>query len=120
MCLHRLGVDPVDVDEYPAFLRPLVELEAQAPGSWYINAIATFAEHRGRGVASRLLADTERRARRAGCSAMSLIVASGNRTAKALYGRLGFVAVEALPVVPFPGCLHGGDWILMTRDLATA
>ncbi len=40
MVLAYRQPDPYDtgnLDDYPAPVRPLVELEAQAPGSWYIN-----------------------------------------------------------------------------------
>ncbi len=109
-----------DLSEYPEVVRPLVELEAQAPGSWYINAIATFEGHRGKGVARTLLADVEDRARAKLCDRLSLIVASENPGAKRLYEHIGFKPVTSLPVVPYPGCLHAGDWILMIRDLQGA
>jgi len=41
-----------DLYEYPEIVRPLVALEAKVPGSWYIYAIATYQEFRGRGIAS--------------------------------------------------------------------
>ncbi|MCF7821482.1 MAG: GNAT family N-acetyltransferase [Mariprofundaceae bacterium] len=106
-----------DLDEYPEIVQPLVRLEARSPGSWYINAIATFETHRGKGVARRLIADAEEQARLAGSTQMSLIVASENVNAKRLYEHIGFNTVESLPVTPYPGCLHGGDWVLMTKDL---
>jgi len=104
--------------ELPEVVRPLVQLEARAPGSWYVNAIATFERHRGKGVARELMADDELRARAAGCSLTSLIVASENAGARRLYQRLGFDDVASLPVVPYPGALHGGSWVLMLKPLA--
>jgi len=104
--------DPRDT---PDVVTPLLALEARVPGSWYVNAIATHAGHRGKGVARRLLVDTQRRAREHGCDRVSLIVASGNTRARALYERLGFRVVATAPVVTFPGCKHGGEWVLMTR-----
>jgi len=111
--------DSGDISECPAIVRPLVELESRAPGSWYINAIATFETHRGKGVATRLLLDTEQRARASACAAMSLIVASGNTDAKRLYASLGFTIRDARPIIPWPGCTHDGDWLLMIRDLTS-
>ena len=115
--------DPYDVgelSEYPDVVRPLVQLEARAAGSWYINAIATYEEHRGKGVARALIANAEARARSEGCDLMSLIVASGNAGATRLYEYLGFNAVASLPVVPYPGSLHGGNWVLMTKAVENA
>jgi ribosomal protein S18 acetylase RimI-like enzyme len=112
--------DTSDIDDYPEVVRPLVLLEAEAPGSWYINAVATFEQFRGRGVARELLAEAEAAARAAGCEQMSLIVASENTGARRLYEHLGYRTVATRPVVSYPGCLHGGDWELMTLDLQGA
>ncbi len=109
--------EPGDLSDYPDVVRPLVALEAQAPGSWYINAMATYKKHRGKGVARRLIEDTEIMARSRGCDRLSLIVASENTSAKNLYDYLGFKDVDTRPVVPYPGCLHGGTWILMSRRI---
>ena len=47
---YRIGDAPEPVDEAPAMVRALVELENAALGSWYVNVLATYAPHRGRGV----------------------------------------------------------------------
>ena len=39
-----------DLDALPELVRPLVELEALAPGSWYVNVLATFPEFRRQGL----------------------------------------------------------------------
>jgi len=107
-----------DLDEYPAVVRPLVELEAKAPGSWYVNAIATFEDYRGRGIAQALLQEAEVLAKGVDCDNMSLIVASENKQAKRLYQYLEYRVVSTLPVVDYPGSLHGGDWELMIKSIA--
>lgn len=122
MLSYRLA-DPylVDIsDDVPEVVRPLILLESKAPGSWYVNAIATLESHRGKGIASTLLQEAEVQAIREGASQMSLIVASDNVSAKALYSKLGYAPQAALPVVRFPGCLHGGNWELMTKPLSKA
>ena len=108
---------PGDLTEYPELVHPLVKLEAKVPGSWYINAVATFEKFRGKGIATHLLQDTESQARQAGCHTLSLIVASENINAVKLYDRLGFVRISALPVILYEGCMHGGEWLLMTKDI---
>jgi ribosomal protein S18 acetylase RimI-like enzyme len=116
-----LGYPPPDpyqggsLDELPAVLRPLVELEALSPGSWYVNAVAVQPERRGGGIGSRLMALAMRQAVRSGCRQLSLVVAEDNRGAVALYRRLGYVATARRALVPWPGTDHGGDWVLMTR-----
>lgn len=112
--------DPYDlssIEDYPEIVRPMVKLEAEVPGSWYINALATSEAHRGKGVASGLIADAEKQALDTQCNKMSIIVASENIRAKKLYTHLGFKVINKLPVVPYPGCLHGGEWQLMTKDV---
>jgi ribosomal protein S18 acetylase RimI-like enzyme len=119
MLLSYLLPDPYDtgeLDDYPAVIRPLVELEAKAPGSWYINAIATYPNFRGRGVASTLMSLGEEMARDAHASGLSLIVASENRVANGLYVKLGYQEIESRPLVSFPGGPDGGEWLLMVKN----
>ena len=123
MMLSYRQPDPYEIGDLsalPDIVRPLVELEASAPGSWYINAIATFENHRGKGVARLLIEDAERQARSDGCDRLSLIVASENTGAKRLYEKLGYKDVSVKPVIPFPGFVHGGDWVLMIKKIDAA
>jgi ribosomal protein S18 acetylase RimI-like enzyme len=53
---------------------------------------------RGRGLGERLVADASAAAVAAGCHTMTLLVAAGNRRARALYDRLGFVERAAFVV----------------------
>ena len=101
------------LDDLPPVVRPLVELEALSPGSWYVNAVAVVIEHRGVGLGFRLMGLAETSARRAGCPELSLIVAEENHGAVALYRRLGYSEVARRPVVAYPGSRHGGSWLLM-------
>lgn len=116
---YRLD-DPYEIGDlagYPDVVRPLIELESKAPGSWYVNAIATREDYRGQGIAGQLLAEAERKAREQGATTMSLIVASENRAAKALYGKLGYTLAASRPVVDYPSAMHGGDWELLIKPL---
>lgn len=63
-----------DIDNLPAPIAPFVELEAQAVGTWYINALAVFLSGRGAGVGSALMHAAEEAARQAGYSKMSVQV----------------------------------------------
>jgi ribosomal protein S18 acetylase RimI-like enzyme len=56
-------------------------------------AIAVVADHRGRGVGGRMLAELLRLARHEGFDAVSLGVSKENRHAIGMYRRHGFVAV---------------------------
>ncbi|MDF2181189.1 GNAT family N-acetyltransferase [Neptuniibacter sp. CAU 1671] len=109
--------DTGDLAELPPIVRPLIELEALAPGSWYINAIATDPAARGRGLARKLMQQAEQDAAAAGAQTLSLIVASENQPARALYAKLGYECKASRPVVDYPGALHGGEWQLLLKPL---
>jgi ribosomal protein S18 acetylase RimI-like enzyme len=109
--------DTGDLGKLPDVVRPLIALEAKAPGSWYVNVLAAFPEFRGRGIGARLLALAEERGRAQGATSASIIVASENTGAVRLYARTGYAEVARAPVVEFPGCAHGGDWVLMVKPI---
>jgi ribosomal protein S18 acetylase RimI-like enzyme len=116
---YRLD-DPYDLGnlaEISELVRPLVLLEAKAPGSWYVNVLATFPEFRGRGLAFELLGIAEDRAREEKAPALSVIVAAGNERAARLYRRAGFAEGARERLVMYPGCPHTGDWVLMIKGL---
>lgn len=116
---YRLD-DPYDTGDLaalPEMVRPLVELESLAPGTWYVNALAAFLEYRNRGLGTRLLTEADGIARAAGAPALSIIVASENAGAFRLYERHGYVERARRTLVPFPGLGHGGDWVLLVRAL---
>jgi ribosomal protein S18 acetylase RimI-like enzyme len=110
---YEIGV----INEYPEVIRPLIELEAMVPGSWYINALASKETCRGLGIASTLLEEAEHHALSHHVNTMSIIVASENPTAKQLYLNKGYQLKAALPVVVYPNCIHGGDWELLVKTL---
>jgi ribosomal protein S18 acetylase RimI-like enzyme len=118
---YRLD-DPYDLEgslaETPDIVRPLVRLEAKAPGSWYVNVLATFPEYRRRGIGARLLAIAEEKAREQGARSLSVIVGSWNDGAARLYGGAGYETVAKEKAILFPGCPHQGDWVLMVRSMA--
>jgi ribosomal protein S18 acetylase RimI-like enzyme len=74
------------------------------PGSLYIDALATEARFRRRGVASALLDEASRVAAEAGLRALALDTAATNAGAQALYERAGFTVTERRPPKgPIPG-----------------
>lgn len=105
-----------DMEKTPEAFRPLVELEAQVPGSWYVNVVAVHAEHRGKGLGSRLLGHAEYIARQTRNGTMSIIFESRNHKAYSLYQRLGYREAARRPRVSFPGdATHSEEWILMKK-----
>jgi ribosomal protein S18 acetylase RimI-like enzyme len=109
--------DAGDLAAVSAMVRPLVELESRAPGSWYVNALAVFPEYRGNGLGTLLLGEAERIAKSTGAPALSIIVADQNEGAKRLYARTGYQTAARRAVVAFPGFAHGGDWLLMKKAI---
>jgi ribosomal protein S18 acetylase RimI-like enzyme len=109
--------DSGDLAGLPKIVRPLVELESCAPGSWYVNALAAFPEFRNRGLGTSLLDEADRLTRVTGATTVSLIVAEENKGAMRLYRRNGYREAARRPLVPFPGLGHGGDWVLMVKPL---
>jgi GNAT superfamily N-acetyltransferase len=55
-----------------------------------VHDVVVTASHRGRGIAAQLFAGVEAIARERGACKLTLEVLSGNRTARALYEKLGF------------------------------
>ena len=107
-----------DLEQVPPLVRPLVLLEAKAPGSWYVNVLATFPEfRRGRyrhGTARHRRGERRGKKER---TALSVIVAAENERAARLYAAAGYEALATEPIFAFPGCPHGGDWLLMVKPL---
>jgi len=110
--------DLAKLNDFPEVVRPLVRLESAVPQSWYINAVASFTQFRGRGAAKALLYDAFEQGLKNRCTQCSLIVSSLNQPAYSLYSKLGFELVSALPSVPLPEQEPMGEWLLLARQLA--
>jgi ribosomal protein S18 acetylase RimI-like enzyme len=106
-----------DLSTLPEFVHPLVRLESKAPGSWYVNVLATFPEFRGRGIGAKLLEIAEAKGREAAAPAMSVIVGSWNKGAARLYARAGYAEIARERAVLPLGLHHEGDWVLMLKSL---
>lgn len=111
--------DDVDPDELPDLIRPLVQLELEVPGSFYINALAAYPEYRGLGLGTRLLEAAHTLASEAACETLSLEVFERNEGAVRLYERHGYQEAARLPTVPHPSFSYEGDVVLMTQSVDT-
>lgn len=105
---------PIDPETPPIFV-PLLELEALAPGSWYLNVLATYDGFRGKGCGSALLAKAETVAQEAGHRRISLIAADTHRDALRLYRAKGFCELARRPVVKGDWAVDATEWILFTK-----
>lgn len=112
----RSPVAEDDDAEPDPVLQPYSELEDH--GSLYISAVAVFAQYRGLGIGSRLLATAERRAQRLSQPRLSLICFEGNHGAMRLYQRLGYQEADRRPIVPHSSLRYSdGDAVLMVRPI---
>ncbi|MGY9046821.1 hypothetical protein P775_01130 [Puniceibacterium antarcticum] len=107
---------PIDPDT-PAIFVPLLELEALAPGSWYLNVLATYEPFRGKGLGSALLVYAEEVARRTGCGTISLIAEDTHPDALRLYAAKGYREIARRPVVKGDWHVDAKEWILFAKSV---
>jgi ribosomal protein S18 acetylase RimI-like enzyme len=116
--LIQLPYERGDSADLPGVFAPLLELEAIAAGSWYLNVVAVYPEFRGQGLGSALLRKAEEIARLADAPQISLIVKEANAGALRLYLQYGFEEWARRPYIPFPGSTDEGDWMLLRKGVA--
>jgi ribosomal protein S18 acetylase RimI-like enzyme len=107
-----------DPNDLPAPIAPFVQLEKHSVGTWYVNALAVFAEHRGKGIGTVLMKHAERAAKSASMTKMSIQVYGQNHGAVRLYKRLGYQLTETAPVRLHP-CqpYYTGDVLLLMKEI---
>jgi ribosomal protein S18 acetylase RimI-like enzyme len=111
---------PADYTAMPAMFAPLQRLEDQAPGTWYVNVLATREAFRGRGYARELLTLAERIAADLGKQGVSLIVADTNVRARSLYSHVGYREIAQQPMIKEQWAHPGRHWVLMLKAAAAA
>ncbi|MGH6903267.1 MAG: GNAT family N-acetyltransferase [Geminicoccaceae bacterium] len=107
--------EAIDHDQMPPMFVPLQELENLAPGTWYVNVLASYPEYRNRGYGTRLLGIAERLAAAAGNSGLSIIVSDANAGARRLYERCGCSEVAQRPMVKEGWENPGENWVLLVK-----
>ena len=112
--------EPVDHAALPPMFLPLQELENLAPGTWYVNVLATFPEYRGQGHGTRLLRLAERLAAAAGRHGLSIIVSDANAGAVRLYQRSGYLELARRPMVKERWENPGKNWLLLIKSQLSA
>ena len=111
--------EPIDSDTQAMFV-PLLELENMAPGSWYVNVLATYPDYRGLGYGSQLLAIADQLAASSGCLELSIIVSDGNPGAQRLYERSGYRELASRPMARGEWENPGENWILLVKALSSS
>ena len=112
--------EPIDLAQTPPMFVPLQELENLAPGTWYVNVLATYPGHRGRGHGTRLLGLAEELAAAAGSRGLSIIVSDANAGARRLYGRCGYRLAAERAMVKDGWASAGVDWLLLLKPQPAA
>ncbi len=107
--------EPIDTATLSPMFAGLQALENLAPGTWYVNVLATFPHHRRNGHGMELLRHAERRARETGATGLSIIVADTNTAARRLYERLGCREVASRPAVKEDWDNPVCNWVLLTK-----
>lgn len=107
---------PIDPDTPPIFV-PLLELEAMAPGSWYLNVLATYEAFRGQGCGSALLAYAEEVTRGLGRRTVSLIAEDTHQEALRMYRAKGYREEARRPVVKGDWAVDASEWILFVKTI---
>jgi ribosomal protein S18 acetylase RimI-like enzyme len=115
---YAAEADPAPIaPDTPAIFVPLLELEAMAPGSWYLNVLATYDSFRGRGIGSALLAEAEGIAHAAGHTSISLIAEDTHLDALRLYRAKGYQEIARRPVVKGDWAVEAAEWILFVKGV---
>lgn len=106
-----------EVDEPSETDQVLAPYSLEAPGSWYICAMALFPEFRGQGLGTKLLAIARSQAQDGGFNELSLLVFEQNTGAVRLYERNGFETIDRAAVVPHKSIQYTGNILLMTAPV---
>ncbi|HEV7307897.1 GNAT family N-acetyltransferase [Ensifer sp.] len=112
---YAIGADVSEVVAGHPVLEPLLALQRQIAGHWFIESLGVYRHQRGRGVGGSLLA---REFKRAGPAPVSLITESHNMKAQALYRANGFDEAARVEAVPLFEESKKHDWVLFTRKVA--
>ncbi len=102
--------------DLPAIFVPLQELENLAAGSWYVNVLAAYPEHRGKGLGTVLLDLARAKALKLGRPGLSIIVSNANRGARRLYERCGYREAARRVMLKEDWINPATHWVLLTRD----
>lgn len=106
-----------DLEAMPEPFRPLVELEAIVPGSWYVSALATFEEFNDRDNFQTLMEKAEKKAYSVSAKEISFICSEKNEEACFLCQTTGFSERSRRPMISFPGERCEGNWLLFVKSL---
>ena len=116
---YPLADEPEAIDEasMPPMFLPMQQLENLAPGTWYVNVLASYPQWRGQGFGTALLQHAEKLAAAGAKRGMSVIVADDNAGARRLYERMGYRLVAERPMVKESWQSAGSAWLLLVKGM---
>lgn len=97
---------------HPA-LEPILTLQKQVIGNWFVDSLGVYRRHRGRGIGRQLL---DHEIARASGLPISLITESDNDVALNLYRSSGFKDMARSASIPLDENSKKHDWVLLTRS----
>jgi ribosomal protein S18 acetylase RimI-like enzyme len=109
--------DPLLDEERLKPIAGLLELEGIAAGSYHVNIIAVYPQHRRSGAGRALMRDAERQAREQNFRTMSLCTFEEDPGLMGFYRGQGFEPQARRPIEPHPAMPMSGHFVLMTREL---
>jgi ribosomal protein S18 acetylase RimI-like enzyme len=90
---------------------------SRVENSLYLDTMGVDQEFRGKGIGSKLISLTQKKAGEHGINALSLIVLADNTGAQKLYNRHGFEIVHHIEMDSHELIPHEGGAYLMSCDL---
>jgi ribosomal protein S18 acetylase RimI-like enzyme len=112
---HPVAPDVMDGTAPHPSLAPLIMLQQRIIGHWFIDSVAVYRPHRGKGIGRSLV---QHEVVRAGGSELGLITESHNASAQSLYNSLGFQERARLNAYRISESSKPFQWVLMTRPAA--
>lgn len=109
---YALGEGILGIDTDRPALMPVMAMQKTVVGSWFIGTLAVYRHLRGIGIGRKLLHD---QIERAADLPISLITASDNEAALALYKKNGFSEAARADAVALFESSRKHEWVLLTR-----
>jgi ribosomal protein S18 acetylase RimI-like enzyme len=110
---YALDEDVRDIEVDRVALQPVIDLQKMVIGSWFIATLGVYSHLRGIGIGKSMLED---QIERAGTLPVSLITASDNEAALALYKDNGFSERARRQAMSVFESSRKHEWVLLTRD----
>ncbi|OAP46698.1 GNAT family N-acetyltransferase [Sinorhizobium americanum] len=112
---YAIDASIAEIEPKHPVLAPLLALQREVVGHWFIDSLGVYKAHRGKGIGRALL---EHEFVRAGKAPVSLITESHNEKAQALYKKNGFEEVARAEALLLFEDSRKHDWVLFTRKVA--